>query len=124
MNIKGIVNSVLPIGTREVEKKDKAIKSDSTHDRDANGQQFHGGQEEHKRPMTPEELKKALEHLKSLAVVKDHNLRLEVREVDNRKFVFLIEPSGKVIRRIPEAELWTLQVMKDSDKGQLIRKTA
>ncbi|GIL16777.1 MAG: hypothetical protein BroJett040_05280 [Oligoflexia bacterium] len=126
MDIKNVLKSVLPIGVNPKAKVEKAIKTDSTTDRDANGQTGYGQQqrEKEKPPMTDEQLKKAMDHLKNLAVVKDHNLSVVLTELEGKKFVLIKEPSGKVVRRIAEAELWTLQVVKDTEKGQLLRKTA
>lgn len=125
MDIKNALNQVIPIGLRTKGPVQKTIKSDSTTDRDANGQQAFGGQQEqHREPMSEEQLQKALEHLRGLAVVKDHGLSVELIDQAGRKFVLLKEASGKVIRRIPESELWTLQIMQDEKKGQLLNKSA
>lgn len=126
MDIKNVLKTVLPMGVNPKTKVEKAIKTDSTTDRDANGQAAYGQNqgEKEKPPMTEEQLKKAIEHLKGLAVVKENNLSVFLTEHEGKKFVLIKEPDGKVVRRIPEAELWTLQVVKDSEKGQLLRKTA
>ena len=125
MEVKNVLGAILPIGIRGKEKVEKTIKSDSTSaDRDANGQMASGGDQQHREPMSEEQLKKAIEHLKSHAVVKDQNLTVQLLESEGKKFVLIKEPSGKTIRRIPESELWTLQVVKDNEKGQLLQKTA
>lgn len=130
MNIKSVLNSILPITTRVKNVTEKSIQTESTADRDANGQQLldqNQGQNQNKRePMSEEQLKKALEYLKNLPVVSEHNLNLEVVDVAGRKNVILKEPNGKIIRRIHEEELWTLQVMRDENhkKGQILRRTA
>jgi uncharacterized FlaG/YvyC family protein len=125
MDIKNVLNQVIPIGLRTKGPVQKTIKSDSTTDRDANGQQAFGDQkEQHREPMTEEQLKKALEHLKGLGVVKDHGLSVELIDQGGKKFVLLKEASGKIIRRIPESELWTLQVMQDEKKGQILNRSA
>lgn len=103
---------------------DRAIRSDSATDRDGNGQMPSDGQQPEHGPMSDEQLQKALDHLQSLPVVKDHNLTLEVVMVEQKRFVLLKESDGKLIRRIPESELWTLQVVRENEKGQLLRKTA
>lgn len=125
MDIKNVLNSVLPINLRAKERVDQSIKAGTTTDRDANGQQA-GKEKEQHEPMTEEQLKKAMELLKTFPAVKEHNLSVELVESGNKKFILLKEPNGKIIRRIPEEELWTLQGMKDSEskKGQLLRKTA
>lgn len=124
MDIKGVLNAVIPQQIRSKEKVEKLIKSDSTTDRDANGQMTSGGEHEHHPPMSDEQFKRALQHLENLAVVKDHNLSVELTESEGKKFVLIKESSGKVVRRIPEQELWSLLSVKDSEKGQLLRKTA
>ncbi len=128
MDIKNALNSILPPSMRKTVPTDRSIKAGNTTDRDANGQAAYDENQQQKRePMTEEQLKKALEHLKSLPAVKDHNLTVELVEQNGKKFVFLKEPDGKILRKIPEIELWTLPVMTESDpqkKGQLLRKTA
>ena len=80
MDIKGVLNAVLPLQTRGKDKVDRALKSsDTSADRDPNGQA--GGQpqqQEQHPPMSDEQFKKSIDHLKSLAVVKDNNLAHKV----------------------------------------------
>ena len=124
MDIKSALNAVVPISIRTKDKIDRAIKSDSTTDRDANGQMPGGGEQQQQGPMSDEQMQKALEHLQSLQAVKDHQLTVEVMEVGERKFVLIKEPDGKIVRRISEHELWSLKDVSPTDKGQLLRKTA
>lgn len=125
MDIRNAVGSLLPTNLRKKDPIERIIKSDNTTDRDGNGQMPQGDKREDDRPpMSDEQLAKALEHLKSLSVVKDHHISLEVVVLEGKRFVLLQESDGKVIRRIPEHELWTLQVVKDNEKGQLLSKTA
>jgi len=126
MDIKGVLKAVLPLDVRATKGPEKTIKTDSTTDRDANGQMFQGEQQQQPEhgPMSEEQLKKAMDHLKGLAVVKDNHLKVELIQVEGKNFVLIKELNGKVVRRIPESELWSLQVVKDSEKGQLLRKTA
>lgn len=128
MDIKNALNAVIPPQLRAKEGVERPIKMGNTNDRDANGQQTFQEREQHREPMTEEQFQEALQALKNLPAVKEHNLTVEPIEVDGRRMVLLKEPDGKVLRRIPEAELWTLPDMKSSDpntkKGQLLRKTA
>lgn len=124
MDIRNAIGSILPLNLNRKDPVDRAIRSESTTDRDANGQQSQQGAEDQKPPMSEEQLTKAIEHLRSLPVVKDHNLSLELVTIETKRFVLLKEPSGKLLRRIPESELWSLQVVKENEKGQLLRKTA
>ena len=127
MDIKNALNAILPLQLRAKTATDRAIKAGNTTDRDANGQMpFNQNQKRHE-PMTEEQLKKAIQALKDFPAIKEHNLSVELVEHEGKRFVLLKEPSGKLIRKIPEAELWTLPTMTDSDpdkKGQLLRKTA
>lgn len=104
-------------------KTEKAIKSDSTSDRDANGQQA-GGEQQHREPMSEEQLQKALEHLRNLPGVKEHQWEVELIFVEDKKFVIVKDSNGNIIRRIPELELWTLHLDSSPGKGQLLKKTA
>lgn len=128
MDIKNALNAILPLNIRAKAGADRTIKAGNTTDRDANGQSTYDQNQQQQRPlMTEEELKRALQHLKDLPAVKEHNLTVELVEIENKKFVLLKEPDGKLLRKIPEAELWTLPAMNESQtnrKGQLLRKTA
>ena len=126
MDIKGALNQVIPLQLRAKDNVQKAIKSDSATDRDANGQQAFGDPkgDQHHGPMSDEQLQKAIEHLKSLSVVKDNALVVELIQVQEKKFVVLKEPNGKVIRRIPESELWSLKAMEEDKRGQILNKSA
>lgn len=127
MDIKNVLKAVMPIATTE-KKVESAIKTGSTTDRDANGQQqYPDGQSPQQQEMTEEQFAAALKSLQNSAAVKDNNLLLEVQNHEGKRFVILKEVNGRVLRRIPEQELWTLQASqqgKDSKKGQLLRKTA
>lgn len=123
MDIKGIGKPLSPLATERRERVERSITSEKSHDREGNGQQFYGQNGQDREPMTDEEFKKALEHLKNLPVVKDNHLLL-IEEVHNgRRVLILKEPSGRLLRRIPESELWTLQVVKENEKGQILRRS-
>lgn len=130
MDIKNALNAILPLNNRAKPEESKPIKAGTTTDRDANGQATYdqNQQQEHREPMSEEQLQKALKAIQEYPAVKEYNLTVELVEQEGKKFVLLKEPDGKVIRRIPEIELWTLPVMTESDpktkKGQLLRKTA
>lgn len=124
MNIKGLLGNILPTTPVKAPGKiERAIKSDSTSDRDANGQQS-GEQQQHREPMSEEQLQKALEQLRNLPAVKEHDWVVELTLVESKKFVFIKDHEGTIIRRIPELELWTLPQNPQPGKGQLFKKTA
>lgn len=130
MDIKGALGAIIPIqgnASKKIENSHRAIKSESTADRDANGQQQYSSQDQqHHGPMSDEEFERAIKYLKELPAVRDHSLSLEVQILEGKRYLFLKEPDGKVVRRIAENELWSLAIMKspDAKKGQLLSKTA
>lgn len=119
MNIKSLVNNILPLDIRQKLKVEKREKADASADRDPHGQQERGG-EPQKRKLTEEELKAAVEHLKGLPGVKDHNLQVRLVSADGVHVVYVEDIKGQVIRRIPESELSQLTIDKDKKKGQIL----
>lgn len=124
MNIKSVVNSFLPFDVRKTEnagaKKD--IKSQESHDRDADGRR-QPDQEPNKRHLSEEELKDAVKYLEELPGVKDNNLVVRLRNSESEvRVVYIEDRKGQVVRRIPEAELWQLTLNRQKKKGQLLDK--
>ncbi|UOE99867.1 hypothetical protein [Bdellovibrio reynosensis] len=126
MNIKGLISNILPNNdVRGVDRTGKAIQSDMTHDRDANGQETYSGNQEHRDPMTEEQLEKAMEHLRNLPATKEHKWTIELDDLAaDGRFVIVRDNLGNVIRRIPELELWTLPSDAQSPRGQLLKRSA
>jgi hypothetical protein len=85
---------------------------------------FHGEGGADHEPMSDEQFQKALEHLRGLQVVKDNHLEVVEMVSEGKRIVILKEPGGKIIRRINESELWTLQAVKDYEKGQFLSRSA
>src|SRR5690606_12700428 len=98
-------------------------QSDSTHDRDANGQQAYQQQEQQREPMSEEQLEKAMEHLRNLPSMKEHKWTVHLENENEVRFVVVKDNLGTVIRRIPELELWTLPA-DNSSRGQLLKRSA
>ena len=129
MNIKGLFGQMITSPIRNgdgtsVSKAEKSIKSDESHDRDANGQQSFSGQQKEKEPMSEEQFEQAIELMKNLPSVKEHNWKIEKRTENNKHFLFVIDNLNNVVRRIPENELWSLPFDKDARTGQLLKKSA
>ena len=110
MNIKGMLGNAVSLPVRPTERVDRAIKSDMSHDRDANGQQtFDQNQnQKQKEPMSEEMLEKSMEQLRNLSSVKEHRWSVELLFENNKKFILVKDTLGTVIRRIPELEMWTM----------------
>ncbi len=126
MNIKGMISNILPNQVPVIEKVGRDIKSDSSHDRDANGQQTRDEEQKKKRrPMSEVEFSVSLEKLGNLSHFKEHHWSLEVEtDASGVRFVIVKDNLGTAIRRIPELELWDLSLEEQDRKGHLIRKTA
>lgn len=124
MDVKGIAKIINPISIHGKDRVDKAIKSDNAQDREGNGQMPTGGDSQQKDSMSDEQFQQALEHLKKHQIFKDHHLEIQVQYVNEKRFVIINEPNGRILRRIPEPELWSLIHSKDNDRGQLLSKTA
>jgi hypothetical protein len=128
MNIKGLLGANIIPQVKPAEKTERAgIQLDIAHDRDANGQQSFEGQKDEHGPMSDEALQKALEYLRQMAVVKENRWTVELVAVENQpRFVLIKDFAGTLIRKIPEADLWSLPFNEapSTGKGHLLKKTA
>lgn len=124
MDLKGIGKPIGPLPIQTRERVERSINSEKTGDREGNGQAAFGDGQQHHQPMSDEQFQKAKEHLENLQAVKDNHLEVVEYHSEGKRFLLLREPNGKVIRRIPESELWTLQNVKNNEKGQLLSRTA
>ena len=127
MNIKGLIGAQIAPSIRPAEKVDRSIRSDMTRDRDANGQQaWDDGQGSEKRePMSEEQLKRAMEHLAQLPVVRENKWSVQLQtDREGVRSVVIKDNLGTLIRRIPEAELWSLPLESPEPKGHLFKRTA
>jgi uncharacterized FlaG/YvyC family protein len=120
MNIKGIVSNLIPMDFTK--KNLRKTKNDP--ERDAQGGGQGGGQNPTPHTFTDEELKEALKILKEIPGIKQNNLQFRVERNDLRLVIFVEDPTGKVIRRIPDQELWAMikSKMSDSSRGNLLNK--
>lgn len=124
MNIKGFFSNILPSNeVRSVDRTGKAIQSDQTNDRDANGQESYQQQQQERPPMSEEHLERSMEHLRNLPAMKEHKWTVELETVEDARFVIVKDNLGNIIRRIPELELWSLPT-DDSPRGQLLKRSA
>lgn len=124
MDVKGVVKTLIPNqGIQRKEPVEKAIRSENTNEREGNGQASNGSGQQQGQ-MSDEQFQRALEHIKNHSVVKDNNLEVSIEGEEGKRFIILAEPNGKIVRRIPEAELWSLQFAKEGDKGQLMSRAA
>ena len=113
MNIKnlGAVSFI-----KSVELKKRSSTAESSADRDANGQQQHG-HEEKSRDLTPEELKKIVEHLQSLAGVKDNSWQVKLEQKDRTYVIYIQDYAGKIIRRFNYEDIFQIFTKLESKKS-------
>lgn len=124
MNIKTIANNINAVDRNTVTNASKKdVRSEDTSaDKDPNGKRDQN-KEEGKQFLNDDEMRQALEKLEGFPGVKENNLKVELIVKEINRFVLITDPYGKVIRRIPEAELWPLIQEKENNKGHLIDKT-
>jgi len=122
MNIKSVVGNLIPIdfGKRDLRK----TRNEPERDAQQGGQGNGGGQYKHHK-FTEDELASALKMLKELPGVKENNLQFRIERNKDRIVIFVEDPTGKVIRRIPDLELWALYTSRqaDSPRGNLLNKS-
>jgi len=121
MNIKGLGQQLLSIDL--IKKTDRNRKTVQTQDREPGNQGGNGGQEQARHHLTEEELQEALKRLQEVPGVKENNFQFRVTRDENRIIVFVEDPSGKVLRRMTDQELWLfLQEKSNRSKGNLLNK--
>jgi uncharacterized FlaG/YvyC family protein len=120
MDIKNIAKNILPFPIREPERTEKA-KTEQAGDREGNGQSP-GDEQKSRRQLSETEMSEALEALKSLSGIKENGLTVRLAEADGVKVVYIEDPQGKIVRRIPESELGFVLDQKDRKSGNLFNK--
>lgn len=129
MNIKGFIQSTLNItptnAVEKVQKKERAIKSDQTEERDGNGQEYYSKQNK-KNKMSEEQFNKALEILRKKQYMLEMKWSVEFVLQDELKIAEIKNENGEVIRRLSEYDLWELfeDTSAENHKGQLLKKSA
>jgi len=123
MNIKGLNSLNIPAVPMKTEK---IIKSDSTADRDANGQYFHNKKKK-QQAMTDEQFDQALATLNKKSFMTEMNWTDKKLVKDEIKYAEVTNTSGEVIRTISEFDMWDLfsdEGSVEKNKGQLLKKIA
>lgn len=125
MNVKNLLGSQTSITSiNKVEKADRQLKTDSTADRDANGQQQFQ-REKRKEKMTQEQFEKAIALLREKSFIKDMSWVVLASSENELKFAWVQDSGGQTIRKISEYDLWDIfEEAPAETKGQLLKKTA
>lgn len=121
MNIRSVSNPLLQSEIKRAEDAKGVRMGESHQDRDSNGQREQ--EEPDKRPLTEEEIQKVGEYFENLTGFKANGLSFELENSESQIRIYIIrDPSGQVVRRIPEFEMRLLIQDKDRKSGQLFDK--
>ncbi len=120
MDIKGL-RSVLPFNVQNTKNVRERTKTDSATDREGNGQ-AQSEQQQARRNLSEDELQEAMKYLESLPGVKENGLTVRLAQSEGVPVVYIEDRDGKVVRRIPEAELSMLNKNKQKKSGNLLNK--
>ncbi len=124
MNIKGF--STLQIQTPVSAVTDKQIKSDQTHDRDAQGQYFSQKQKKN-QAMSDEQFDLALKKLNQKTFMIEMNWTANKIIRNEIKYAEVRNQSNDIIRCISEYDMWELfsdESPVEKSKGQLLKTVA
>ena len=128
MNIKNFLGfTPVSTPTPKASSIERPIKSsESSAEKDANGQQFYSKQKQKKEKMSNEQFEKAVLLLKEKSFMKDMNWLVEIFEDSGFRYAWVKDQSGATIRRIAEYDLWEMfdSTQQIPNKGQLLKKTA
>jgi hypothetical protein len=120
MNIKGVNTSpILPIDQKQ--KVEGKTRAQSSADRDADGRRQQQ-EPEQKRHLNPQEFDDALKVLEAFPGLKANNLRIKVEVKDDCRVILILDPLGKVVRRLSEQQLWSATRDKDRQTGAILDK--
>ena len=128
MNIKNFLGfTPVSTPTQKMSSIERPIKSsESSPEKDANGQQFYSRQQQKKEKMSDEQFEKAILLLKEKQFMKDMNWLVEIIEDNGLRYAWVKDQAGTTIRRIAEYDLWEMfdSSQQVPNKGQLLKKTA
>lgn len=123
MTIKSVTTPPNPVEIRKTATTHET-KTEGSSERDAQAFYDDTNQKQQKRKLTDHEIGEVIEHLKNLPFVKENNWSIRLEVVGNYSIVFVEDSQGKIIRRIPEQDLWGLWMQKSTDKnkGNILNK--
>lgn len=121
MNIKGLVNNVIPFAVKKKEEPKTQSAFDADNDKEGNGQSSGEG-DRRRRHLTPEEIADAIQFLQNMNGIKENGLSVRAETIDGVTVVYVEDRDGKIVRRIPEADLSLLTGNKERKTGTLLNK--
>ena len=129
MNVKNLAGNAIinTLPSTQQQPETKAIKSENTHDRDANGQQLYQKQQKKKEKMTREQAEKAIANLNAKHFMLDMKWVAVLVDDEGYFYAELKDQSQNLIRKIAEHDLWEVfetPANETSQKGNLLKRTA
>ena len=129
MNVKNLAGNAIinSLPSTQQPSETKAIKSENTHDRDANGQQLYQKQQKKKEKMTREQAEKAIENLNAKHFMLDMKWVAVLVEDEGYFYAEVKDQNENLIRKIGEVDLWEVfetPSNETSTKGNLLKRTA
>jgi hypothetical protein len=125
MNIKSVTSQILPndqkVRTESV--KDVRRQTQSSADRDANGKREQNS-ETPKRHLSQEEFEEVLQKIKALPGIKESSLVIKIVEMQDHRVIQIEDSQGQTVRRLSEADLWSMFFSNGRTTGQLFDKAA
>lgn len=120
MNIRALTNIFTPQAAAKANRREET----SGADRDREGGTGGDGGSGQGRKLTDEEIQEALKRVRDLPGFKDQSLSAKVEETNGIKVVWILDSSGKVIRRIPESQLHSLLGVTPGHPGHILNTAA
>lgn len=129
MNVKNLAGNAIinTLPSVQQQPETKTIKSENTHDRDANGQQQYQKQQKKKEKMNREQAEKAIANLNAKHFMIDMKWVAVLVEDEGRFYAEVKDQEANLIRKIAEADLWEVfetPANEASQKGNLLKRTA
>jgi hypothetical protein len=120
MNIKNVsATPILPLDPKNRVEGNARTKGSA--DRDADGKREQK-ERELKRHLTQQEFDDCLKALEELPGLKANNLTIKVETQEDHRVILIVDPSGKIVRRLSEAQLWSSTRDRDKQTGRILDK--
>jgi uncharacterized FlaG/YvyC family protein len=120
LDIRTAVRNLIPASLVSPAREER--RTAESGERDPDGRR-HGGSDQKKRALTVEELEQAIEALQEHPAVIDNGLTVRLESRDGLRVVLIEDRDGKVVRRIPEADLSRVVDPSPEARGVLLNRT-
>ena len=115
----GLPNPIL--GVEPKQRVEANPRAQNAADRDADGRQQQPEQE-NKRHLSQQEFDEAIKTLEGHPGLKSNGLGIKVETQEDHRVILIVDPTGRIIRRLSEAQLWASTRDKDRHTGRILDK--